>query len=121
MTTIRDLSDEDLSRWIVDGLEPLTQDKYGDAQPLITALEPQYWVWCDGIWQPRDMVNDAAMTVMLMERGLGSLDWVSDGTFKMWRGGFERQDHSRIEYITAKSLGRAVAEAFALANGWEAK
>ena len=134
-SAIRDLSDKELSRWIAEKLEPEPErglpywkrceipcsacDGTGANADRTASCRR-----CQGYGKvysrcPRDMVNDAAMTVMLLERGLGSLDWVSDGDFKMWRGGFERQDHSRIEYVTAKTLGRAVAEAFALANGFD--
>ena len=132
MTAIRDLSDEELSRWIAEKLEP----------------EPErglpYWKRCeipcsacDGTGAnadrtascrrcqgygkvysrcPRDMVNDAAMTVMLMEK-MNEDDnkpLTLCGTIRtMWRmdwGGFTAQ---------SKTLGRAVAEAFALANGFD--
>jgi hypothetical protein len=123
------LTDEELSRWICDKLEPLHTVGLNRVNGKVTSFEG-FWTAGDG-WEsmpskdklkPRDMVNDPAMTVMLLIEvirqsdvllsGLGVLSGLGD------RIGITLE-HLDVERIAAEKLGRAVAEAFALANGWK--
>lgn len=131
---ISEVSDVDLSRWIAEKLEPKPDEHLcgGKYNPyahrnvyecpacIFRGLQKrtfQFFTFSnDRFWQPRDMVHDPAMTVMLLE--------------KMGRH-TERPLTVSVTTITAywqvdfggaiagnERLGRAVAEAFALANGW---
>lgn len=112
MPNINEISDEDLSLWIAKRLgyrkaaEGQLSDHWfaPDDQRILEEDLP-------------DFVNDPACTVMLMEKMAG------DGGFSMagssmgfsclsMRMGFS--DSSGCK----EQLGRAVAEAFCLANGW---
>ena len=104
MTAIRDLSDEELSRWIAKKLGGITGSGYYIHPNML--YEPRH----------RDMVNDAAMTVMLLEKLL-------DGGKSYW---LQKEDEGimlqRVNVSVAvfrTTVGRAVAEEFALANGFD--
>ncbi len=94
--TLQELTDRDLSKWIAEKLEPNPGD-YDDAD-----------------WQARDMVNDPAMTLMLLEKLMAS-QFSTNLLLKNHRAVIETFELGRATY---SSLPRAVAEAFALANGW---
>ena len=135
---VRDMSDAALSRWIANKLEPAP--KRSDAVPL-HGTDPLWsmgncWIWSafykdengellvvSGTltprfdWRPRNMVSDPAMTLMLLEkRCFYSIrkhprGWV----FTDEKG----VDHKHVNNLSVMSLGRAVVEDFALANGIE--
>ena len=165
--TIKDLSDEALSRWIAEKIEPnpvclftpveafpkggtmggryLSKEKcwfiqYGENEP-------------HGHNEPRDMVNDAQMTLMLMTemkkrdmrftiysepdyREATDIDAHKDAINEFRDYGISLQwGDSNCPYhkpydpedghgftdleLIADSIGRAVAEAYALAHGWK--
>ena len=105
--TISKLSDAELSRWVAEKIDP---DK----------------VLGNGIWfqamynqvKHHDMVNDPAMTVMLLGKLAESPFYIklliSDGLFTLEDG----PRHWTAEPFS--NFQRVVAEAFALANGWKA-
>lgn len=137
--TINELPDADLSRWIAEKMEPMP-----DYTPTITgaigglivmtdhASVTEAWMFRFGqqqgpnayCWLPRDMVNDPAMTVMLIgllsdrnlviRRAEDHKEWV----VYFWE---DRVNNSVpiAKTIHSGNLGRAVAEGFALANGWK--
>ena len=128
-SAIRDLSDEELSAWIANKLEP---------RPIWThprkAREYLGTFYSDGkCWQvrfehgerkdqqPRDMVNDAAMRWMLLEKLIAEHGF-SWGMRKVERQVVEHMscEGSLKEQHTEQSKlnRRAVAEAWALSNGW---
>ena len=118
-------SDAELSRWIAEKLEPLNSlpfhDEYSDrlerrggCHPLGA---PRCWQWqplAKQFWQPRDMVNDPSMTVMLLEKLL-VLDTVS--ITKAPNGPCYMIASEKPQEVKP-SLGRAIAEAYALAHGF---
>lgn len=123
--TIAEVSDADLSRWIASRFEPTLMicehyvslwGPHKGTKYFNTAFD----VADDGDtlinlrWEPRDMVNDPAMTVMLLEKmTLAHLMFLR--STNMWRCCADgREQH----FVHSEKLGRAVAEAFALANGW---
>lgn len=112
------ISNSNLSNWIAEKLEPL--------EPLLKRRpKPGYLMISDGLcwqadathhWRARDMVNDPAMTVMLLGQLLDLEDF-SDiliqkhhGRFTSGRTGVHAQ---------ARELGRAIAENFAIAHGMQ--
>ncbi len=106
----------ELSLKIAEFLEPKPVLSIGEILDCGMADTPMYWKPHDelaGEWQPRDMVNDPAMTVMLIEKlrpcAISALD---DSTNVMYRR--DNMPHWTGEI---KTLGRAVAEAFAKAKG----
>jgi hypothetical protein len=124
------LSDEELSRWICNKEEPesslsevvwtKTQSSSFPSRANVRPgeLSPRgYWKIGPGMkWKRRDMVHDAQMTVMLLSRlalqQIVALDICDDGSTGIL--------NAQLELITeAPSLGRAVAEAWALANGFQ--
>ena len=135
------LSDEALSRWIAEKIEPMPTKRpnwshaesatkvwvsafkgyYRKAYPPNQEGYPEAWYG----WKVRDMVNDPAMTVMLMERaGIGvepttnGFDGKRQDCWQAYPLDFSK-DPLRIYAFTGYgSIGRAVAEAFALANGY---
>ena len=132
---IRDISDEDLSRWIADKFEPkpdfnITKVSTSEWVKRDLRISPNWngsttsvgmWIWRGlhiGEWQPRDIVNDPSMTMMLLEKSKLSLIALDQDT---WMCGQQWMNGTVALYANAaksKSLGRAVAEAFALANGF---
>ena len=127
---IRDLSDDELSRWIAEKLEPKSALTPATAYVSMWGLHKGTTCWRternaaslkidDWVqWQPRDMVNDAAMMAMLMESG------ISVQVEPMPRDDEAKFCAYKLETeisVQHNVLGRAVAEASALANGWEAK
>ena len=126
--TLNTVKDQELSLWIAEKLEPAPA-----WTPLRKSREYLGTFYSDGkCWQrrfdgeqgqrpqePRDMVNDPACTVMLMEKLLChhgvKLDRGVDPDYCLsW---FDGQKWSEVD---GESLGRAIAEAFALAHGWTA-
>lgn len=127
------MTDEALSRAIAEFLEPKPSEhlcggpfnnpfawpnpydcpacKYrGLVQP-----EFKFHLWKTAKWQPRDFINDPAMTVLLLFRLLEGHD------VKFERGGnpninLSYFDDSQWASIDAESIGRAVALAFARAH-----
>ena len=131
--TISELTDEQLSRWIAKKLEPCPAKDAIPAGSTYNVSKPSRWLlvgvsstgawWCHfdidfgysiGDWQPRDIVNDPAMTVMLLEK-LSRYYVELSGRFI----------NGTMHYICNKHLnptlvlGRAVAEAFTLCQGFK--
>ncbi len=120
---IQELSDEKLSRWIAEKIEPKPE-----GEPWTVPLDSPLRVWhasiasaiCDGrqpaYWKLRDMVSDPAMTVMLMEKLL------SVQRLDIWThfagGDVHINTLNPLIHGCSKTLGRSVAMTFALANGW---
>ena len=119
MSKINKLSDKDLSRWIAEKLGWTWQscgvrgEKPHWHEPVVNGYR------CHVTGREPDMVNDPAMTVMLLEKRCfydirkHPRGWV----FTDEKG----VDHKHVNNLSVMSLGRAVAEAFALASGWEVK
>ena len=111
------LSDEALSRWLAEKLEPL-QSVVREKNRHRSLLG--VWTPINGStdWQPRDMVGDPQMTLMLMEK------MINQCQVRAWKHiGKHGDTHVDLMFSPprhgcAKTLGRAVAEAFALANGY---
>ncbi len=118
MTPISDLTDDEVSRWIAEKLEPGMNKRH---PPFLHISPLQCWQGdVNHIFQPRDMIHDASMTVMLLEKlaeyGL-RFDSETSLSFhpelKTWCASI-----CGITGVGRKHLGRAVAEAFMLANGY---
>ena len=128
--TISALSDLELSRWIAEKIEP------SETLPHVYAKLSPLAVWeCrrqftghtfQFEWQPRDMVNDPAMTMLLQKiliarRDLGfhgAMTLVFD-SYTITGTWMQIAKRTGKEFADVEDLGRAWAEAFALANGWE--
>ena len=117
---IREISDEDLSQWIAEKLEPRATAKYGSkywrlschvAEMSAPALE----AGATAELLRLDMVNDPAMRSILEESLLdhGHSILVEKDGHKQYRCSCQHMDTGFVS-----SLGRALAEYFALANGW---
>ena len=131
------LSDAELSRWIAEKMEPLSslpneddcdsadmQDFPTDCWIASFRLSLVTGMHVPG-WQPRDMVNDPAMTVMLMERaGIGvepttnGFDGKRQDCWQAYPLDFSKDPFRIYAFTGYGSIGRAVMEAFALANGY---
>lgn len=130
------LSDKELSRMIAEFLEPKPDEHLCSGRPynpyayrnvyecpacLFRGLKQrtfQFFTFTNkDCWQPRDMVNDPEMTVLLLEKllplGIGPrLSITAHGRPCCGISGFENGWS-----CPADTLGRAIAESFALANG----
>lgn len=118
------MTDEQISRVIAEFLEPFATLPPAPEPPVVDGTfysQHQAWICvCDyesgdiPAWKPRDFVNGPACTLMLMQqRGfigvvrkpgrlhVGEYAATFNGAVSRW----------------AKSIGRAVAEAFCAANG----
>ena len=125
---INDLTDGQLSRWIAEKLEPLESLPKENVSPSPLGFWHRPRVFTghtfDHSWQPRDMVNDPAMTVMLLaNRKFVSLNQIEDCDEGPWEACFcKHAQHSiaceAFATVMADTMQRAVAEAFALANGF---
>ena len=134
---LSECSDADLSRWIAEKLSPSqTQFPFWrrcevpcdrcDATGANTDRSANCRR-CDGFGKVMgrcagDMVNDPAMTVMLTEKlPAGGVMFVPEE--KLWRAfsdyTMEHDDFETTNEVENERLGRAVAEAFAMANGWK--
>lgn len=126
------LTDEQLSRWIAEKLEP--KPTYSPKvtghiglsvmTDLSTHSVAWQWDFQSKQWHPRDLVSNPEMTVMLMEKmhefgnvviagdnGWGvSVYFIDENGIETW--------YSRPSQTNNQLLGRAVAEAWALANGY---
>ncbi len=126
MSSISTLSDADLSLWIAAKIEP-KPTKRG----MYVETSAWRWLWFSteqvqsqgpsevwtttGEWVPRDMVGDPAMTLMLMTQQPNFICVVQSPDEP---GQFSATFFAHpSRWCTG--LGRAVAEAFALANGWK--
>lgn len=121
--TISEISDEDLNIWIATQLEPLSSLPNADEcdKQDMDNFPTECWIASFRMsrialmhvpsWEPRDMVNDPAMTVMLLEK-LASGDFVRSRSLERIREAMARVVWDKI------SVGRAVAQAFALSLGW---
>lgn len=120
---LSELTDEQISQWIAEKLEPkpaigISYSKMAAEGRLWWYGEQNGYIKC---W-PRDMVSDPAMTVMLLEKLLksGFNDVQHTTTLTYWKNvaKWECDEGAAKRALTTQSLGRAVAEAFMLANGW---
>jgi len=140
---ISELSDETLSRWIAEKLGWVLRVHAGTGTvfddedvaclyPLKQSYEIELWHRpeckcparvllgvCIGALLP-DMVSDTAMTVMLMEKDSFVSVTLDEGVYYVDFCGRDHHNENCDDFHSADSskLGRAVAEAFALANGW---
>lgn len=110
-------TDVELSRWIA---EKLADTRYPGASDIGYSWNPD-WNNGSGRMEPRDMVHDATMTVMLLEKLLPLNEFGSTVTLRRYTGSRVNisvavEVHS-IGTSSEGKLGRAVAEAFAIANG----
>lgn len=118
------LSDEECSRWIAEKLEPKPVNTSVPEQPSPLGFwrsvyhHDTYRGSTD--WQPRDMVNDPAMTVMLMEKlgSTGDIQIIGMGEHWQFRHLGPAPEMEEI-IVDAYPLGRAVCEAFMLASGYK--
>lgn len=126
-SAIQDLSDAELSRLIAEKLESL--EVRGDAETYVSSWGLMKGTPCwttafdiadDGDtainihWQPRSMVNDPAMTLMLTEKMPEPQVWLEssrDEAPKQWGCWADMHDNGATS-VLANSIGRAVAEAF---------
>lgn len=126
---VSEVTNEELSRWIAEKLEaepPSCSFTLDFPRPPRSPLG--YWSLMYSYLTlhmmtrkatPRDMVNDPAMTVMLLERMI-RLD-CTRLVFRHWPDGCRLDLHfvdGRLIGIPAETVGRAVAEAAALTLGW---
>lgn len=123
LSPLSKLSDLDISQWIAEKISPQPAD--------IESIhnEPQYLVWAS-FWSsdkqcwtylPRDMVNDPAMTVMLMQRESFVDLMLIEGQYEANFCASETHSEDCFDFYKSesKSLGRAVAEAWMIANGYQ--
>ena len=117
-------TDAELNLWIAKFLEPNPKRRAKQPHESMTQRGSKLGCWtfafqCEDK-QPRDFCNDPACTVMLMEKLLADFHIItlSVNFADSDRGMCVGQDET-IRW--GRTLGRAVAEAFALANGLEEK
>ena len=120
------MSDEALSRWIAEKLEPLSllpplpdELVVGDHMPGPTCwIAVQRYSEGDIVrWQFRDMIHDPVMTVMLITNGATSVQFAPspcEGETKFCAYKLETEISQQ-----GNGPGRAIAEAFALSKGIE--
>lgn len=136
-------TDAQCSRWIAERLEPFAglpdaeceDGTVGDMSPLncywIDLVELQTTGFFAPAWLPCDFVGNPAMTVMLLT-GFWSCAAVSSRAGDAIRVSKNHPDDDlwRVDVMTPggmkqlasnPKLGRAVVEAFMLANGWTEK
>jgi hypothetical protein len=115
MTDLSKVSDGQLSKVIAEFLEPVGTEAPKCWRIYMLAIQLD-------VWEPRNMVNDATMTVMLMEKLSNTyivrIDTLESGHVQI---AYEADlETGTCDWLTeCGSLGRAVAEAFALANKLE--
>lgn len=113
---IADVHDFQLSEWIAQKIEPvLPPEPKGDANYL---SPERCYRWNIGgalrwEWQAQDFVNDPAMTVMLFDKMHATVVHISEGYNVLYHA-----DNMPHWTGSRPHLGRTLAEAFALANGW---
>lgn len=113
---VSELSDNELSRLIAESIEP--KPDYS----RVPDNRPEMWEWREMLedvygWKARDMVTDPSMTMMLMERGKMHV------MYSKWPTGLGEQMRETGWLATSGGpwqgrsdrLGRAVAEAYAVA------
>ena len=133
------ISDEELVRMIAEKLEPfstLPNPEHRSVSPFGRDSQHGAWVCTlanDGIplkrkathvWMPQDMVNDPAMTVKLLEKlhdDFGNVALCGDNGWGVTvchidENGVETV-YTRPSLTNSQTIGRAVAEAWALAMG----
>lgn len=126
---ISEVSGVRLSEWIAERLEPVASlPEPSEAAVIDDSYPSPLNCWYSVClfeeadiprWQHRDMVNDSAMTVMLMEEliKLGRRLHFSEKGLCVFQG--EPWDKTApLGTDFHGPLGRAVADAFAVANGW---
>jgi len=126
---LSEMSDESCSRWICEKLEPLPipfSDGIVGLSPLKCWTCSDYW---RPEWQPRDFVNDPMMWSMLLEQSWPCImvsSRVGDGirivkphpNDSLWH--VQVMTPSGVKpFAKNERLGRAIAEAWMKANGWE--
>lgn len=128
--TIQNLPDEELSKWIAEFIEPKPAWKYADSEHEDVGI---CWMNSDGGCYQRMYIDgkvdleqpcsatDPAMTLMLLEKlaEYGSkynseTNLSYSPALKTWCASIDG-----IVGVGRKDLGRAIAEAFALANGYK--
>jgi hypothetical protein len=125
-----EISDESLSRWIAEKLEPMPNDTPDevavlDEWPLSNGknwqLVSSYGEGDVLHWEPRNMVTDPAMTVMLLEK-MGTAELEPDLSYEngCWHVYTLRDVGPQfVDFSRKLKIGRAVAEAWAIANGFQ--
>ena len=134
---ISDLSKAELSRWIAEkrepfstlpeATEPILLGERGRPSPLKAWCETSDYETGDvPYWQPRDFVDDHAMTVTILEE-LGEM-WT---TVTLSKRGVRLSVRTKriplghkgarylIKWTQGKHLGRTVAETWALVSGFQ--
>lgn len=118
------LTDREISLWIAEKLGwKLEVAKSGNFWHHPDCVQPQGHKECGR--SELDMVNDSAMTVMLMEKMREPDLWLESnpGEPKLWgcTTNINCQNGEDPPVAFSFKLGHAVAEAFMLANGWKEK
>lgn len=127
-THVGQLSDEELSRWIASKIEPeatLPWDCGGYSTLRVwrrnKRMMEHKFEWH---WTPRDMVSDPAMTVLLLEKLLKKgANICGSGAAVIgaeWPDVVVEYGATTEQSVTSSRLGRAICEAFALANNYPA-
>lgn len=117
MDKLSQLSDQDISKWIAEKLEPLPLPyQRGYAKFWLPAGS----IRDDTSVRPRDIVNEPAMTVMVIEL---MLDEQKDVLEQISRRMLERREADRKAYPYLPRniqffFRRAVTEVFMLMHGW---
>ena len=117
---LSEMTHEQKSRWIAEKLEPMPSKAATGGRFSRT----EYWVGTeDGHWQPRDMINDPAMTVILLKELLRCRDHeciISQDEIEMsWRLAAGDTGHSFMVSLIKNTLEQGVADSFMKANGFE--
>jgi hypothetical protein len=124
---LKSLSDEELSRLIAGLIEPLASLPNPDTCDYqdMEAFDSRCWLASYElsrislmhvpVWRPRDMVNDPAMTILLLEKMNEDEDMDLKITGKVERSWDVKFGTSWV--IHYDRLGRAVAEAYGLVKG----
>ena len=122
--SVDQLSADELSRWICERLGWKFGNRDQCAPEYPDDLD-QCW-WCQGIpcseSELPNAVTNPAMTVMLLEKmPAGGVMFVPE--YKWWRAfsdySLYYEETTYTNEVEAASIGRAVAEAWALANGYQ--
>jgi hypothetical protein len=141
------LTDDELSRWIAEKLEPKPKDPGGPPYVFTTnKSKTAFWQLLPYVpavahslvatapieyhWYPADMVNDPVMTSLLLDTLAANDEWCCvdlhcDVPAKRWRCSVtrmstdEHDEHKPAErsFATGERRGRAVAELFAMVHG----
>ena len=134
--TISELSDDQLNRWIAEKMEPhpfFDIPPYPEEGQLLTSNDNCWTAINDGTSErvPKGFCADPELILMMMERISSNsaieIHIPDESSFVFVKRGIRYQveidiciDKRRAVFSgTGKTLGRAIAEAWALSRGWK--